>query len=111
MSLRRKVIAGAVLANALALAAVGALAADLRVGQKDQVFTPDTLTLAVGQSLSFVNDDDWDHNVYSDSDGNAFDIGLQAPGTETSVVFDTPSQVLVLCRIHPKMRLRITVSD
>ena len=111
MSFRHKVIAGAVLANVLALAAVWALAADFRVGQKDQVFTPDTLTIAAGQSLNFVNDDDWDHNVYSDSDGNAFDIGLQTPGDDTSVVFDTPGQVLVLCRIHPKMRLKITVSE
>ncbi|MCR9178470.1 MAG: cupredoxin domain-containing protein [Alphaproteobacteria bacterium] len=111
MSFRHKVIAGAVLANALALAALGALAADFRVGQKDQVFTPDTVTLSVGQSLNFVNDDDWDHNVYSESSGNAFDIGLQAPGAETSVAFDTPGQVLVLCRIHPKMKLEITVSE
>jgi plastocyanin len=111
MSFRHTVVAGAVVVNVMALLALGALAADLRVGQKDQVFSPDTVTLAVGQSLVFVNDDDWDHNVYSDSEGNAFDIGLQAPGTETNVTFDAPGRVQVLCRIHPKMRLVITVSE
>jgi plastocyanin len=111
MSSRLRIIVGALLANVVAMAGVGVMATDLRIGQKDQVFSPGSVTLQAGHSVVFVNDDDWDHNVYSESDSNAFDIGLQVPGAETGVTFDAPGKVLVLCRIHPKMKLDITVTE
>lgn len=67
------------------------------------------MTVAVGDAIKFVNDDIFDHNVYSDSPGNAFNIGVQSPGSTTRVQLANAGTVIVGCKIHPKMRLEVTV--
>lgn len=77
--------------------------------QRDIAFAPRTVTIKVGQQILFRNEDPFGHNVFSPSVGGIFDIGLQAPGLETPVAFTKPGEFTVQCRIHPKMRAKVTV--
>lgn len=95
----------------LCLAGTAALAADVRVSQKDKAFDPGRVTVTAGQSITFRNDDEVAHNVMSRSSGNRFNLKLQRPGEETRVTFETPGAVEVRCAIHPRMKLTVEVVD
>ncbi|OYQ34139.1 hypothetical protein CHU95_11805 [Niveispirillum lacus] len=79
------------------------------VAQRDISFVPRAVTIKVGEQVIFRNDDPFGHNVYSPAQENIFDIGLQDPGTETPVTFAVPGEFTIQCRIHPKMRAKVTV--
>lgn len=89
--------------------AVAAFAGESRVVQAGRAFEPTALTVKAGDSVVFANEDFYDHNVYSESHGNVFNLGIQPPGKSNAVTLATPGKVHVLCRIHPKMKLEITV--
>lgn len=86
-----------------------ALAGENRVVQAGRAFEPAALTVRAGDGVTFVNRDLYDHNVYSESPGNAFNIGIQAPGDTNGVTLSTPGTVEVRCRIHPKMHMLVNV--
>ncbi|MDX2223175.1 MAG: cupredoxin domain-containing protein [Rhodospirillaceae bacterium] len=87
-----------------------ALAAEpVVVTQKGKAFSQSEITLPVGGSVEFVNDDDTAHNVLSFTPGFEFDLKLQRPGERKVITFDTPGRVEIECDIHPKMGLVITV--
>lgn len=77
--------------------------------QSAMVFQPTTVNIRPGQSVTFVNNDPFGHNVYSLTPGGEFDIGLQPPGTQSAVPFARSGTFDVRCRIHPKMRAQIVV--
>lgn len=81
------------------------------ISQKGRKFSPSEVTVKKGSTVRFVNDDFYGHNVYSESGNSNFDIGLQPPGEERDVVLEELGIVDVRCRIHPRMRLQITVTD
>ena len=91
------------------LAASAVLADPVVVTQKGKAFSAKQVTLKVGDAISFVNDDDITHNVYSRSRGHKFDIGAQRPGTAISHQFTAPGKVKVRCAIHPRMKLTVNV--
>ena len=82
---------------------------EYEVVQKHRSFRPGEMAIKAGDTISFLNDDFYDHNVYSETPGNKFNTGVQARGETTSVTLDRPGVVDVLCKIHPKMRLVVTV--
>lgn len=96
---------------ALALAATAAsAAATLPVSQKRRTFEPREATLARGDTLLIVNDDgELLHHAYVSSPAFSFDIGEQEAGRSVPVVFPVAGSFDVLCRIHPRMLLRVTV--
>lgn len=79
------------------------------ITQKGIAFAPSSATIRVGEQIVFRNLDPFGHNVYSPSEGGAFDIGLQPPASETAVTFRDPGKYTIMCRIHPKMRATVTV--
>ena len=79
------------------------------INQNVMTFEPAAVRIKAGQSVVFVNDDPYGHNVYSLSTGGQFDIGLQQPGAKVAVPFPRPGSFDVLCRIHPKMRAQVIV--
>jgi plastocyanin len=94
----------------LALAAAAdARAADHLVSQKDKAFSIAEAEIAVGDTVTFRNDDEVSHNVFSSAEGMRFNLGLQKPAAQTTQRFDTPGTYEVRCAIHPKMKLKITV--
>lgn len=89
----------------------GALAANLAIGQKGRLFSPDSVTIKKGESLTFVNDDTVPHNIYSASKGNEFNLGSQPPGASTNVTFNEAGETQVMCAIHPRMKMILKVTN
>lgn len=80
------------------------------VSQKNKSFSVKKLTVKVGDSVKFVNDDNFAHNVFSLSPAKSFDLGSFGNGGFKSVVFDKPGKIEVECAVHPDMRLDIEVT-
>ncbi len=99
---------GAVLASALG--AWAAWAAVPVVTQANRRFQPQQIEVARGGTIRFVNDDgQLLHHVYSTSPSFDFDSGEQEPGKAIEARFPVAGTFTVLCGIHPKMRLVVTV--
>lgn len=96
---------------ALAGCSVGALAATQIVQQQGRMFSIDNVAIKKGEAVTFANNDNVPHNVYSASKGNEFNLGSQPPGTSTDVTFKEAGDVQVLCAIHPRMKMTVNVSN
>jgi plastocyanin len=103
---------GLVLAAAFAAGGVvAALAAEKTITQKGKVFSETALAVKKGDALVFLNDDDVSHNIMSSSSGNEFNLGSQRPGMSTPVTFNKSGSVSVICAIHPRMKMAVTVTE
>ena len=82
----------------------------LEIKQRDKQFSPRVAVVPVGTKVIFPNQDTVIHNVFSQSAGNAFDLG-SVKGGETSapVVLLKPGPVEIFCNIHSKMRSDLLV--
>ena len=94
---------------ALALAAPQAMAAEQVVSQKGKAFNVKKLKLKVGDTVKFLNEDPFSHNVFSLSPAKSFDLGSYPQGGAKSVTFDKAGTVDVECAIHPDMSMSIEV--
>ena len=94
---------------ALALGATHAAAAEHVVSQKGKAFTVKKLGVKAGDSVRFVNDDPFAHNVFSLSDTKSFDLGSWGQGIAKSVLMDKPGVVEVECAVHPDMKMVVEV--
>ena len=106
MKLKNSILSGAVSALVL-LAAAPALAEEVVVSQKNKSFSTKKLKLKVGDSIKFVNEDGFAHNVFSLSAAKSFDTGSFGNGQARSVTFDKAGAVEVECAVHPDMRLDV----
>ena len=109
---RNAILTALVLAN---LGAVG-LAVEASTGgaiheliQKRRSFGIAELSIKAGDSLIFVNGDPYAHNIYSQKPRGWLELGIQEEGQRASVVFDSAGNFDIRCRIHPKMRLVVSV--
>jgi plastocyanin len=89
--------------------AAPAHAAEHVVTQKNKAFSTKKISVQPGDSVKFVNDDPFAHNVFSLSDAKSFDLGSYGHGLAKSVVMDKPGTVEVECAVHPDMKLLIEV--
>jgi plastocyanin len=103
----RALLAGAV----VLVAAVDAPPDGLVIHQQGRRFSETAVTVQRGQPITFLNDDSVPHNVMSDSAENGFDVGSQLPGSVRVVRFDIAGTVVVICAIHPRMRMVVTVAQ
>jgi plastocyanin len=97
---------------AIALAALSAfplLAADHEITQQDRHFSQTEITIKVGDTISFKNDDEVTHNVFSTTPGMEFDLHRQAPGATSTIPFGKVGDAEVDCSIHPRMKLMVHV--
>jgi len=69
----------------------------------DKTFSPHVLVVPVGTTVAFPNHDPFDHNVFSVSDSNSFDLGLYGRGEGKATAFRYPGLVRVFCNVHPRM--------
>ena len=81
------------------------------IDQKNKAFSRDSITVEVGDTISFVNSDSYFHNVYSLSDTAQFDLGSYPKGDSRTITLEKPGEVVARCAIHPQMELAITVED
>jgi plastocyanin len=99
----------ALLGSLLLLVGIPAETADFRIVQKNRTFSARELTIKVGDQVVFVNDDTFNHNVFSETKGLEFDV-KQAPGTSQAIRFSQAGSTEVQCAIHPAMKLKLTVA-
>jgi plastocyanin len=85
------------------LAASGGAAAGeaARIVVKDFMFTPNSLTVSAGSTVTWANMDDEPHSVVSD-DG-LFRSGAMDTNESFSFKFDKPGIYHFTCSIHPRM--------
>lgn len=93
----------------LALLSQTSFADTVEVGQKDKKFTKTSIEIKVGDTVKFINEDEFFHNVFSLSDAKFFDLGSFPKGEFKEVSFDTPGKIEVECAIHPEMKMTIDV--
>ncbi|MDC9825601.1 cupredoxin family copper-binding protein [Devosia sp. ZB163] len=91
---------------ATALMAVPAFAADHTVTIKDMKFAPAALTIAAGDTVTFVNQDSAPHTATAQG---AFDTGPMNPGQGVKLTFSAPGDFAYICAIHPSMKGNIKV--
>jgi plastocyanin len=86
--------------------AVG-MAAPLAATIVDFAFQPEPITVAVGQEVTWTNDDPFAHTVKA-VDGS-FDSGRLDEGVAFSTTFATPGSYAYLCGIHNSMTGTVVV--
>jgi plastocyanin len=69
----------------------------------DKIYAPHVVVVPVGSTVRFPNHDPFNHNVFSLSEGNSFDLGLYGRGVTKSQTFNAPGLVRVYCNVHPRM--------
>jgi plastocyanin len=110
MAKRRIILAALSLLFLAGAVRVGfALGGVVIVSQKDRAFSPNAVELALGDTLSIHNDDQFVHDVLVDSQNFSFDSGEQAIGQNVEIKFPAAGHYRVTCAIHPKMRLEVEV--
>ena len=83
------------------------LSATPTVQIKDDAFKPAMLTIAAGQTVTFVNADDDAHTVTA-TDGSFDSKGLDTDGTWRHT-FSKPGTYAYFCELHPFMKATIVV--
>ncbi len=75
---------------------------------KDFSFQPDSITVPVGTTVTWINRDPANHTITSD-DGK-FDSGTIKNGGEFKFTFSQPGTYRYHCKIHPSMTGMVTVT-
>jgi plastocyanin len=101
--------------GAATLAALPVLAATAAQAQtthtvtiKNFAFSPADLTIAAGDTVTWVNEDRAAHSAWQDS-GDAFDTSLIRPGESASLTFSGAGSFSYRCRPHGNMRASVTI--
>ncbi len=81
------------------------------ISQKNRRFAPKEIQIAPGDVVVFQNDDQTSHHIMARSGPTRFSSRLLLRGASYEVPFPEEGKWTVGCRIHPRMRLKITVSD
>ena len=87
-----------------------AMAGEHAVSQVKKAFTVPVVKAKVGDKVTFKNDDDFAHNVFSLSSVQEFDLGSYKKGEARSVTLAKEGTIEVECAIHPEMKMKIEVS-
>lgn len=102
-----RALAASIALMALLIMHGNANAADAQVKIANFTFEPAVLTLKVGTTVTWVNDDDIPHLV-SEKDGKFRSSALDT-GDKFSQTFSTAGTVEYFCAIHPHMTGKIVV--
>jgi plastocyanin len=109
-SLSKYLGGAAILVLATAGFAMPAKAGEAAVDQKDLMFTPDSVTIKAGDTVRFKDSDRIAHDITIDNpDGSSEDKGMDTYNVQIVVPFPKPGVYHVRCRIHPAMKMTITV--
>ena len=81
------------------------------IATEKKKFLPRVLVVTTGSSVSFPNHDPFNHNVFSLSDEDPFDLGLYGRGETRIAQFSKPGIVRVYCNVHAQMSAFVVVRD
>ncbi len=81
--------------------------------QKGLVFVPHVLAVQKGTTVTFLNSDSDQHNVYflNDNTGETLDIGTWGPNVSVDHRFEEAGLVITLCKLHLEMAAYIVVVE
>jgi plastocyanin len=79
------------------------------MNQQNLTFIPHILPVPVGATVHFPNNDKVDHNIFSLSRTNKFNLGSYTPGKSKTISFDKPGIVELRCDVHAEMAAYIMV--
>lgn len=94
-------------------AAPAPVAAKATMDQRGLVFIPHVMAVQRGTTVTFLNNDNDQHNVYFlfDETGETLDIGTWGPGVSVDHRFTEAGEVIVLCKLHLEMAAYVLVVD
>src|SRR5437870_13465861 len=75
----------------------------VQIAINDKEFVPRVVVVPLGSTVRFPNHDPFDHNVFSASGPDPFDLGQYGRGEAKTWTFTSPGLVRVFCNIHPRM--------
>jgi len=81
------------------------------IAQKNKAFIPYVTVTQKGQQLSFQNQDDITHHIYSVSGKNRFSFKIKSGKEKASPVFEHTGEVAMGCNIHDWMSGFVLVVD
>jgi plastocyanin len=92
----------------------GAAASDVIVTQKKMQFLlsdkkVETLTIKVGDTISFVNEDTMVHNVFSRTPGFEFDLKSLRAAATAAHTFSKAGTLEIECALHPRMKFKLVI--
>lgn len=115
MRAARRAVQGAVLALSVLLGMVfvvpggQASAATYRVTMSGYAYSPATLTIPAGSTVTWTNQDTAPHDVKTTSGPAAIHSPMLNKGGSWSFTFTTPGTYAYYCTVHPNMTARIVV--
>ena len=81
------------------------------VSQKDKQFSQSEITISVGDTVHFLNEDPFYHNIYAMDGKTFFDLGSYPKGEKRSHTFSETGKVRVECALHPDMKLIVNITQ
>ena len=105
--MRKSLLAAAL---SVAISTVLAQSTEHVVSQKGKAFSTKVLTVKVGDTVSFRNDDPFFHNIFSLTDVQPFDLGSYPQGQARKIVFNKAGKLEIECAIHPEMKMVVEVA-
>jgi len=76
-----------------------------------RAFSPHVTVVTAGSTVRFPNRDGFNHNVFSLTDGDQFDLGLYDRGEGKTTVLAAPGIVNVFCNVHSTMSAIVVVRN
>ena len=86
-----------------ALDAARAASTRAEMAMRSKSFVPHVQIVPVGGAVAWPNRDPFSHNVFSNTPGGAFDLGLYPRGDVRAAGFRRPGVYEIFCNIHPRM--------
>lgn len=83
----------------------------VEMATENKQFLPRLMVVSAGSTVSFPNHDAFNHNVFSLSPEQPFDLGLYGRGGVKAVTFTTPGVIRVFCNVHAQMRALVVVRE
>jgi len=105
----RRVLGAALLGAALAAAGLAPVVAagDTTVKIDNFAFAPEQLTVKVGTTVTWINEDDIPHTVVAS--GRGFKSKALDTDDKFSFTFTAPGSYEYFCSLHPHMKAMVTV--
>ena len=74
-----------------------------QMAMQGRQFTPRVQVVTAGSEVAFPNQDPFSHNIFSNTPGAMFDLGLYGRGGSKEAEFRKAGAYPVYCNIHPRM--------
>lgn len=80
-----------------------------KIYQKKFRFDPAAIAVPRGGEVEFINEDSKEHNIFSSSELQKFDLGFISPGKTQKISLSKTGLLNVFCNIHPDMAATILI--